>query len=275
MTITEYSKYSDQAEFVSEIKIYDQLNRLIEEQQFHEGELVHKTIQSYFEDGTLHRTKTWDEDGILIIDKENNYSDGQIQLVKSAFPDGSLNYEKHNYSTNQVEVISEDEDGEFDGKIIYDLNTKGQNIAVTRFNYLNKIDSKHLYEYNEQGLVSKIMEVDAKNKPIKGVAYAYNEAGKTTIEALLNRKEQVVDRMIHEYNDGLLIKTSSQERETRYEYENQHLISELQLHPDGSADIITYQYENNRLILEKHYQNPHGQAISEDYLILTKRFEYQ
>jgi len=67
----------------------------------------------------------------------------------------------------------------------------------------------------------------------------------------------------------------SSDQSVYYQYNNNQVIKEEILNPDGSSDIINFEFEGDKVLNEKHFNIPQGEQTQDDFLIYTKRFLYE
>jgi YD repeat-containing protein len=275
MKTTEYTNYND-VEIVTLEQIFDENNNIVEDINYdEEGHQILKVINEYNQENQLVKQVQLDENNELIEEKNFTYLDGKPNEIHSHFPDGSTSTEKYLRNNDKVEIITEDEDGEFEGSLQHILNEKGLTKELIRTNFMNKVDTRLQYEYNEQGLLTQVTEQDAKGRFIRAYGYKYDASGNRITEDELNKKGKLTSRIVHKYENEKLISTITAASSKHFHYEGDKLIKEEQLNPDGSADIIEYEYQEERKLSEKHYNVPHGDNIAEGFLVLSKRYTYE
>ena len=140
---------------------------------------------------------------------------------------------------------------------------------------MNKITAFYEYEYDEKDQMIKAVEKDDRKKFLKAYAFTYDNEGNKTVEEELNKKDKIISRIIHQYENDKIIKTKAAEGDTHFYYNNELLIKEETLYPDGSANVIVYSYNENKDITEeKHYDISQGNEIQEYFLQKQIRYEY-
>lgn len=275
MKVTAYIQYTESEETKAHIAIYDENQLLIEDTDFDENGLqIHKTSYQYNSEQGITKMVQFDEQNELIQDIETVYNGKDKQLNTIHFPDGSISFERYIKENNTLNIITEDEDGEFEGSILHILDENGLSKEIVRTNFMNKVDTRLLYEYDDRKQITKITEQDAKGHFLRANAYGYDESGNTITEDNLNKKGEIIARVLHKYENGNLISTQTANDSAYFIYENDLLIKEEKLNPDGSSDIITFEYTDGLISFEKHYSIPQGEEIIENFLIFTKRYEY-
>lgn len=277
MKITEFILYPEQEESISRVQVLDDQKNIIEEIDFDEsGNQLLKVCSQFNEFKKATEIIQYDEFNELIEKKNIEYN--QEQKVESTiieFPDGSLSKEIRVKEDNSVTIKTVNEDDEFEGSVQNILDSKDQVIEQIITNFMNKVDSRMFYEYNDKGETSKIIKKDPKGRFLKAYTFAYDESGNKIREEELNKKEQIIDRVIHQYEAQNLISSKSANESVYYQYENNELIKEEHLNPDGSSNIINFKHQNNQLISEKHYNVPQGNATEDSFLVLQKRYLYE
>ncbi len=277
MKITEFTKQQEEDEIISKIETRDKNNNVIEEIDFDDNEQqLLRITNEYDEKGNLLIVSQYDENNQLIEKKNINYnSEGKEIGSEIEFPDGSLTKEIHKKEGNSIIITTEDEDGEFEGSIEYIINDKNLTKELIRTNFMGKVDYRLNYEYDGNQNTTKIIEQDPKGRFLKAYAYQYDENANRTIEEELDKKDRPISRIIHKYDGKQLKSTATASESVHYYYENNQIVKEETLHPDGSSDIIKRTFENNKLKSEKHYSIPQGENTEEDFLIMRKRFLYE
>ncbi len=277
MKITEFTKHQEGEEIISKIETRDINNNITEEIDFDEnGQQLLRITNGYNEKGKLLLITQYDEDNQLIEKKTIHYnSEGKEIGSETEFPDGSLTKEIHKIEGNSVTITTEDEDGEFEGSVQHILNDNHLTKELIRTNFMGKVDYRLKYEYDENQNTTKVIEQDPKGRFLKAYAYQYDENANRTIEEELDKKDRPVSRIIHKYDGNLLKSTITASESVHYHYENNQIIKEEILQPDGSADIIKRTFENNKIINEKQYSIPQGENTEEDFLIMEKRYLYE
>ena len=277
MKITEYTKYQEQEEVCSRIEELDSNHNIIEEIDFDESENQQLRITyEYNQKNKATLIIQYDEDNQLIEKKSISYNEeGKVELTTIEFPDGSLSKEKKVKEGNSITLITEDEDGEFEGSVQHILDEKGLTKELIRTNFMNKVDSRLQYEYDDNKNTRKVIEQDPKGRFMKAYAFSYDENGNRTIEEELNKKDKIVARTIHKYDGSHLISSKTADESVYFHYQEDHMIKEERFNPDGSSDIIKFEYNDNKIISEKHFNIPQGEATEDIFMIMSKRYEHQ
>ncbi len=277
MKITEFTKQQGEEEIISRIEIRDQNNNITEEIDFDQnGKQLLRITNKYNEKSWLLTSTQHDENNQLIEEKTINYdSEGKEIGSETKFPDGSLTKEMHKIEGNSVTITTEDEDGEFEGSVQHILDENKLTKELIRTNFMGKVDYRLNYEYDNNQNTIKVIEQDPKGRFLKAYAYQYDENSNRTIEEELDKKNRPVSRIIHKYEGELLKSSITASEAIHYHYENNQIIKEETLQPDGSADIIRRTFENDKIINEKHYSIPQGESTEDDFLIFEKRYLYE
>ena len=277
MKITELTKYQDSEEIISRIEIRDEKGQISEEIDFNDdGQQLLRVTYKYNEKGQTFHITQYDEEDNWIEKKAISYNeDDKISSTIIEFPDGSITKESQQKEGNIITITTEDEDGEFEGSLEHTINEKGLTTKLVRTNFVGKVDSVLLYEYDEQGNTTKLVEQDAKGHFIRGFAYLYDENGNRIAEDEINKKGKTISRTIHKYEEERLKSTISASESTHFYYENDLLIKEETLQPDGSADVIVKEYDNTNILVEKHYSIPQGETPQDMFLMMSKRYLYE
>jgi len=276
MKITTFTKYPNEEEIVSRIEIRDKSNNIIEEIDFDDnGQQILRITYEYDAEGKLLTSTQHDEDNQLIEKKTIHYDTKGAKIgSETVFPDNSITKEIIKKDGNTISIITEDEDGEFEGSEERILTENGLTKQLTQTNFMNKITALYEYEYDEKNQMIKAVEKDERKKFLKAYAFSYDEEGNKIVEEELNKKGKIINRVIHKYENNRICQTKAAEGTTNFYYENDSLLKEETLNPDGSADIIQYIYNNQQLIQEKHYNIPQGEETHEDFLQKQIRYEY-
>lgn len=277
MKITELTKYRDSEDVISRIEIRDEKQNITEEIDFDDnGQQLLKTTYEYNSNGKPSCITQYDEDNQLIEKKTLEY-DSEDKEISSLieFPDGSLTKEIRKKEGNSITIKTEDEGGEFEGSVEHILDEKGLTKKLIRTNFMGKVDYRLAYEYDENKNTTKIIEQDPKGRFIKAFAYQYDENGNRIIEEEVDKKNRPLSRIIHKYEGSLLKSTVTASESTHYYYENNRVIKEETLQPDGSADIITRTFDGDKILNEKHFSIPQGEKTEEDFLTIEKRYQYE
>ena len=277
MKITEFTKYQNEEEKISHIETLDHNKNITEEIDFDDyGNQINKTVYTYNEQNKANLVIQYDEDNQLIEKKNIDYdNNGKEESVTTEFPDGSISKEYRKKEGNSITIITEDEDGEFEGSIQHIIDENEMTKELIRTNFMNKVDSKLVYEYDDKKQATRILEQDPKGRFLRGFSYQYDENGNRTTENELNKKNQVIARTTHKYEGSNLISSQAADQSVYYHYENNQVIKEERLNPDGSSDIIKFNFQNNKINTEKHFNIPQGEATDESFLMLTKRYLYE
>ena len=253
------------------------LNLLIEEIIFDDdAQQIHRTINEYDKQNRIIHSIQYDENNKLIEDKKNFFIESNKEVYsETLFPDNSITKEYRERSENKLLIKWTDEDDEFEGSEERILNEKGLTIQLIQTNFMNKITAFYEYEYDEKDQMIKAVEKDDRKKFLKAYAFTYDNEGNKTVEEELNKKDKIISRIIHQYENDKIIKTKATEGDTHFYYNNELLIKEETLNPDGSANVIVYSYNENKDITEeKHYDISQGNEIQEYFLQKQIRYEY-
>ncbi len=276
MKITEYTLFRDEEAVVSNISKYDSKGNLIEEIDYDDfGKSQSAIINQYNSDNQLIKVEQYGIDNEMIDVTEIIYSDGEISQKIISFPDDSKTFEHYRRSENSLEIVTEDEDGEFEGSVLRKL-TNGLTTELIRINFMKKQDSHLINEYNEKQQLIKVKELNAKGKLERAYAFKYDDYGNRICEDELDRKERLLSRTVHKFEEDRLLETQAPNYSIKIEYENKQPIKEMITNPDGSVDITNYKYNDNKQKIEEIvYQIPYGEAFDERFLAYTKRFVYE
>ena len=272
-----YTQYYEQEEFLSQIEKFNNENLLIEEIIFDDdAQQIHRTINEYDKQNRIIHSIQYDENNELIEDKKNFFIESNKEVYsETLFPDNSITKEYRERSENKLLIKWTDEDDEFEGSEERILNEKGLTIQLIQTNFMNKITAFYEYEYDEKNQMIKAVEKDDRKKFLKAYAFTYDNEGNKTVEEELNKKDKIISRIIHQYENDKIIKTKAAEGDTHFYYNNELLIKEETLYPDGSANVIVYSYNENKDITEeKHYDISQGNEIQEYFLQKQIRYEY-
>lgn len=277
MKITEYTSHQNAEEITSRITEQDEQGNITLEIDFDDdGQQILKSTNSYNADNKIVSSKQVDEEEALIEKKQFEYDEnGKLILSITEFPDGSISKESQKVDGQSRLLITEDEDGEFEGSVEYIMNENGKTKELIRTNFMNKVDSILVYEYNDKQQVTKVLEQDPKKRFIKSYVFVYDELGNKTIEEEQNKKGKPTSRTVHTYTGTNLISSKAAEGSVYYTYENDLIVKEEQLSPDGSSDVVVYEYEDTKKMSEKHYSIPQGETTEDMFLVMAKRYLYE
>lgn len=277
MKITEYTSHQDADEITSRIAEHDEQGNITLEIDFDDnGQQLLKSTNTYDTDNRLITSTQFDEEEQFIEKKQFEYDEnGKLILTITDFPDGSISKESQKIEGQSRLIITEDEDGDFEGSVEYLMDENGLTKELIRTNFMNKVDSILVYEYDNKQQVTKVLEQDPKKRFIKAYVFYYDELGNRTIEEEQNKKGKPTSRTVHTYEGTHLISSKAAEGSVYYTYEDDLIVKEEQLSPDGSSDVIIYEYEDAKKTSEKHYSIPQGENTEEMFLVMAKRYLYE
>ncbi len=276
MKITEYIQFRDEEEIISNISEYDSNGNLTEEVDYDDnGEQQSKIIHQYNTDNQIIRTEQYYTEDELIDITETLYSEGEIAQKIISFPDDSKTFEHYKRSENSLEIVTEDEDGEFEGSTLRNFDN-GLTTELIRINFMKKKDSHLKYEYNDKQQLIKVRELNAKGKTEKAYAFKYDNFGNRICEDELDRKERLLNRTVHKFEEDRLLETQAPNYSLQIEYEDKRPIKETLINPDGSQDVTLYKYNSeHQKEQEIVYKIPYGEAFNKDFWAYTKRFKHE
>lgn len=277
MKKTVYTQFPDGEKIISKIEIRNPENLIIEETDFdEEGNQLLKVTYQYNQQKRPILVTQYDENNQLIEKKTIEYNEqGKEAGSLTEFPDGSISKEIYKKEGHSIIIKTEDEDGEFEGSMEHILDENDLIIERIRTNFMGKVDYRLKYEYDENQNTTKIIEQDPKGRFLKAYAYKYDENGNRIVEEELDKKDRPQSRIIHKYEGNLLKSTITASESVHYYYEDNQIVKEENLQPDGSAEIIVRTFENKQLKSEKYYTNPQGDNIDEDFLTFEKIYIYE
>lgn len=243
-------------EFKYSYKEYDSEQNLIKEVTYTgEGEI--ETASAYKFDGSnvlIEEIHYLNETEVAERIEYKYDENGAHRLIEKTYSDGSKNIQNFSQNGKIVKILITNEDNEFEGEIIRELDARGNAVKETVYNYQRKIEQRFICEYDAGNFLTRLVEFGDNDEFIIEKLYHYNEKGLMTKETHLSERGKLVDMWQWEYdeNGNTLLQRSNDIIKRYYYDDNKRLIRDESIHIPAESVISSnnYKYDDKGLLIE-------------------------
>ncbi len=236
---------------------FDQNGNMLSRIFYDEGTVSGKEIRQFNADNKVVNYKEFLSDTELSVESVFSYNnDGKLIQEEKIFvhAGGYKSFVKYAYNNDTEIILTEDEDGEFEGKIEKIYNSKKQLTESKTINEHGKIDTHFLLEYDDNERIIKKTELPSDTTNYQEIFYTYNTDNLVTAELTKNKKGKDLQKIIREYDEQkrpLSVKLGDfqNKKSARYEFSYQNNKTEVSYYENGilKQKEITYADDNERI----------------------------
>ncbi|MDR2835815.1 MAG: hypothetical protein LBV69_06410 [Bacteroidales bacterium] len=276
--IKKFTQIANNEPFFSEIKEYDENEKLISLLEYDIDEIIiYEYIAEYSEAGRLIIEKNNYMDENSGEKKHYIYLEGELIQLKIVSEAGWCSTKDYNFdkNTNKLTITSFDESNKIEETVIIEYNDKKEVISKQVFDEDDKLMSMTKTSYNDNGKVLMNEEYDDKKKLEKSYNYSYNELGNVIQTIVYNGKGKIIDwsKNIYDEENKIIEQQSMSGTIIKNEYSKEEKALIETLYASNGAKIRQTKtlFDENNNIIEEH---PHSFIDYQDDTIFKYEYVY-